>query len=142
MTIRRNAGTSSAARRKRSRTPSVSELKLQDDIRLAYERSQSVRLFRNNVGVLQDRNGSYVTYGLCPGSSDLIGFRSEILHCAVCGADYDNRRPVARFAALEIKRPGELPTDTQEAFLRMVRAAGGIAGYADSLELALAIIKP
>ena len=41
---------------------------------------------------------------------------------------------VARFAALEFKRPGNPPTELQESFLGEVRRRGGLALVVDSLE--------
>lgn len=78
------------------------------------------RLFRNNVGRLRvgDR---YVTYGLCVGSSDLIGWRSVTIGPEHVG------RTLAVFVAIEAKLPGNTPTVEQRAFLEAVRAAGGEA---------------
>lgn len=115
------------------------ELKLQDAIRLAYEQSPNVRLFRNNNGVLQDRRGSYVTYGLGPGTSDLIGWRVAVRNCPACCYLLD---PIAQFVALEVKSPGEEPDEQQDRFLTAVELAGGIAAWADSVELALRLVKP
>lgn len=79
------------------------------------------RLFRNNVGMLPDRYGQMVRYGLAVGSSDLIGWYSTSTSTAV-------------FLAVEVKRPGEKPTTEQSRFLEAVRAAGGIAILATSVE--------
>ena len=51
------------------------EAYVQNKIRLAVG-SGDVRLFRNNTGALMDQKGRLVKFGLCKGSSDLIGFRS------------------------------------------------------------------
>lgn len=75
------------------------------------------RLFRNNVGTLQDIRGQYVRYGLCIGSADLIGW----LHGG-------------RFLAVEVKRPGGKPTKEQAAFLAAVNASGGLGILARSVE--------
>ena len=58
--------------------------------------------------------------GAKAGTSDLIG-------CT----------PTGRYFALEVKRLGEKPTDKQLAYLESVRAAGGIAGWADNVPMAL-----
>ena len=42
---------------------------------------------------------------------------------------------------LEIKRPGERPTQAQEAFLEVIRSNGGLAGWCDSVEGAMEILK-
>lgn len=139
MTIHRKSGTSSAtpiARRGARRTENA----LQDDVRLAYEESRLVRLFRNNVGAFKDAYGKYVVYGLCPGSSDLIGWRTITHYCDVCSP---HGLRIAQFAALEIKDPkNKRRQDNQTSFLQAVRDAGGIAGYADSVEAALNLLPP
>lgn len=48
--------------------------------------------------------------------------------------------PGGRFFALEAKRPGMKPTNKQKAFLESVRAAGGIAGVACSIEEAARLL--
>lgn len=81
------------------------------------------RLWRNNVGTLQNEHGHYVTYGLCVGSSDLIGYKSVVVTPDMVG------KRVAIFCALEGKGAhGSRATDAQKRYLALVRAAGGIAG--------------
>lgn len=82
------------------------------------------RLFRNNVGVLKDDRGQRVRYGLCVGSSDLIGWTRD-----------------GRFAAIEVKLPGGKPTQDQARFIEAVCRFGGIAGVAHSEAEALAILS-
>jgi len=48
--------------------------------------------------------------------------------------------PGGRFFALEAKRPGKKATPKQAAFLESVRAAGGIAGVACSIEEAAGLL--
>ena len=72
-------------------------------------------VFRNNTGVLKDKTGRPVKYGLCVGSSDIIGMGPP---------------PDSKFLAIEVKVPGKNPTEKQENFLNVVRANGGIAGVA------------
>ncbi len=76
--------------------------------------------FRNNVGVLQDRRGQYVRYGLCVGSSDVILWHSIIVTPDMVGSR------VAVFGAIEAKVNAAV-TDEQRNFLRAVSDAGGIA---------------
>lgn len=97
----------------------VSERSIQQRIR---ERAASlnVRLFRNNVGVLTDARGQHVAYGLCVGSSDLVG-------------DYPIDG-VAVFMAVEVKRPGQRMTPAQALFIRSVNDRGGIGLCCDSVE--------
>jgi penicillin-binding protein-related factor A (putative recombinase) len=73
-------------------------------------------VWRNNVGMLMDKRGVPVKYGLCVGSSDLIGIYK--------GA----------FLALEIKQPGKKPTTEQVNFLRVVKENGGIAAVVFSAD--------
>jgi hypothetical protein len=80
------------------------------------------RLFRNNVGALQDKTGRFVTYGLAVGSSDLIGWKSMNITLDMVG------EKVAVFVALEGKSEDKAPTEAQRRFLQTVKDAGGIAG--------------
>lgn len=93
-----------------------------------------VKLYRNNTGVLQDRNGRHVTYGLCVGSSDLIGYKSLIITPSMVGQRF------AQFVAVEAKAPKGQLRDKQVLFLEQCRAAGAIAvcvRSVDELEAAL-----
>jgi hypothetical protein len=98
------------------------------EIRLALGLLPGLRLFRNNVGVLRDREGRAVRFGLAPGSSDLIGWRTVTITPDMVG------QKVAVFTALEVKAPGgtHKVTAEQRRFLDVVEAAGGIAGVARS----------
>lgn len=108
------------------------EAKVQNTIRLALGRGL-VRLFRNNTGALKDQQGRLVTFGLCKGSSDLIGWRTTTINPDMVG------RELAVFVAIEVKDRGR-PTPEQLAFIEAVRKAGGLAGVARSTEEAQAII--
>ena len=46
-----------------------------------------------------------------------------------------------QFLAVECKRPGKAPTPLQAAFLARVKKAGGVSGYATSIESAKAILE-
>lgn len=76
------------------------------------------------------RGGRVLHSGLCVGSSDLIGYRSEVI----------DGRPVARFAAVEVKSATGRPSTEQRAFIAKVRADGGLAGIARSVAEAAAIL--
>lgn len=82
------------------------------------------RLFRNNTGALKDEKGRWVHFGLCEGSSDLIGWSRT-----------------GRFMAVEVKRPGAWTKperlQKQHNFLAVIIAAGGIGIMAESVEDAL-----
>lgn len=56
----------------RKRTESTA----QAEILAALNRMPGVRVARNNVGRLQDRNGTWVAYGLGVGSPDIVGIYS------------------------------------------------------------------
>jgi hypothetical protein len=112
----------------------ASEQTIQQQIRLACSRGP-IRLWRNNVGRLLDQQGRMVTFGLCPGSADLIGFRTVVITPAMVG------HQLAVFAAVEVKAPKGRPTPQQSAFLEHVTAAGGLAGIARSVEEAEAILQ-
>lgn len=109
------------------------ELAVQNDIRLAFG-AGPVRLFRNNTGALKDAAGRLVRYGLCPGSSDLIGLREVTITPDMVG------QTVAIFTAIEVKDRGR-PTAEQQRFIDSITAAGGLAGVARSVDDARAILR-
>lgn len=82
------------------------------------------------------RAGRPLHAGLCVGSSDLIGYRSEIIT-----AEHVGQR-LAVFAAVEVKGPRGRPTPEQTRFLEHITAAGGRAGIARSEAEARAIMEP
>ncbi len=86
-----------------------------------------VRLFRNNVGICRFPDGSVVKYGLCKGSSDLIGFKSVIVTPAMVGMR------LAVFVALETKSKRGVATSEQENFIEVVNDLGGISGIIRSV---------
>lgn len=49
--------------------------------------------------------------------------------------------PQARLHALELKRTGRKPTEAQNAFLDAVEAIGGVAGWADTFDGAIELLK-
>jgi hypothetical protein len=112
----------------------ASEQTIQQQIRLACSRGP-IRLWRNNVGKLLDQQGRMVTFGLCPGSADLIGFRTIVITPDMVG------QQLAVFAAVEVKAERGRPTPQQSAFLEHVAAAGGLAGIARSVEDAQMILR-
>lgn len=109
------------------------ELAIQNAIRLEHGAGPA-RLWRNNTGALKDAQGRLVRYGLCPGSSDLIGLRTRII------TESDLGHRFAQFVAIEVKDRGRL-TPEQERFITMVQAAGGLAGVARSPEDARDILR-
>lgn len=114
----------------------MSEQAIQQRIRLQCGGpGTGTRLWRNNTGRLRDESGRLVTFGLCPGSADLIGYRTVTITPDMVG------QTVAVFAAVEVKAPRGRPTPEQTAFLEHVTAAGGLAGIARSVEEAEAILQ-
>lgn len=118
--------------------PGAAEGYAQSQIRLEAAQ-KGVRLWRNNVGVLEDKNGRPVRYGLANDtpelnrrikSSDLIGWRRLVVTPALVGC------VVAQFVARECKRPGWTFAGTdreiaQQQFIHMVQADGGDASFAN-----------
>ncbi len=103
-------------------------------IRLALGSIPGLRLFRNNTGKIEDRFGRWVEFGLCPGSADLIGWKSITVTREMVG------KPVAIFAAIEVKVKNGHRAQNQKDFLNVVKEAGGIAGFADSVEEAIGVV--
>jgi len=79
-------------------------------------------IWRNNTGVLPDKTGRPIRFGLCVGGSDLIGIA-----------------PDGKFLAVEVKSAIGQPTDAQVRFIDAVRAKGGRAGIARSADDAVKI---
>lgn len=71
-------------------------------------------MFRNNTGAMQTVDGRWVSFGLCKGSSDLIGIYK------------------GKFVAFEIKQVGKKPTQDQVSFIDIILKNGGIAGVLTS----------
>jgi hypothetical protein len=108
----------------------MSEQQIQQQIRLALGKGDA-RLWRNNTGALRDENGRLVSYGLCKGSADLIGFRS---------IEIGSQR-IAQFVALEVKSATGRPTEEQRHFLALVERMGGIAAIVRSVEEAEQVLR-
>ena len=106
---------------------SLCEHEIQQRIRLACGRGP-VRLWRNNTGALVDQQGRFVRFGLCKGSSDLIGLRSLEITPEMVG------QRLAQFVALEIKTAQGVLSPEQQAFLRLVKQLGGVAAVCRSVE--------
>lgn len=116
-----------------------SEAFAQSEIRLAAP-SLQMRLFRNNVGVLQNADGRPVRYGLANDSKalnaklksgDLVGWRRLLVTAAMVG------RTVAQFASIECKPPGwsyrgDAHEQAQQRWAALVTTEGGIGRFATS----------
>jgi hypothetical protein len=101
----------------------MAERDVQQAIRLALGRLPDVVLWRNSTGVARP-NDRVVRYGLCVGSSDLIGLLA----------------PSGRFLALEVKTAAGRTSLEQDQFLALVRRRGGFACVVRSVAEALAAI--
>jgi len=105
----------------------VTEQQIQQHIRLALSRGP-VRLYRNNTGTLRDQHGRPVSFGLCKGSADLIGWTTRTITPDMVG------QQVAVFTSIEVKTATGRLRPEQRQWLEVVQAAGGIAGVARSVE--------
>jgi hypothetical protein len=112
---------------------SPSEHEIQQRIRLTCGHGR-VRLWRNNTGALVDQQGRFVRFGLCKGSSDLIGLRSLEITPALVG------QRIAQFVALEIKTGSGTVSPEQRAFLQLVQQLGGLGGVCCSIAEAQAVL--
>lgn len=99
---------------------------------------KGVKLFRNNVGVLEDKTGRPVRYGLGNDSAkmneviksgDLIGIRGVVITPEMIGHRF------GQFVSVECKSPGWQFTGTgrekaQLAWANLVNSMGGMACFA------------
>lgn len=106
----------------------MTEKEIQYEIRKVISQYPNIRLWRNNVGSMTDKNGQMVTFGLCPGSSDLIGLESVIVTPDMVG------KTIARFLAIEVKSEKGKASESQSKFLEMVQSLGGVGILARSSE--------
>lgn len=96
-----------------------SEAQILQECRIEASRLGAV-IFRNNTGKFQDKTGRWVQFGLCVGSSDLIGIYKGL------------------FLALEIKKPGGTIRPEQKQFIELINKNGGIAAIVyDASEIAI-----
>lgn len=100
----------------------MKEKHIQQEIRRALGIVEGLVLWRNNCGYWHDGKRG-IRYGLAEGSSDLVG---------ICDG---------RFFALEVKRPGEKPTEDQRKWMNVVRMHGGFATVVTSAEEALLAVE-
>lgn len=95
------------------------ETPIQNKIRLKLS-SQGILNFRNNTGALKDKDGRLVRYGLCVGSSDIIGIKPVLITPEMVG------QVIGQFMAVEVKCPNKKPTKDQLNFGEQVEKKGGI----------------
>ena len=113
----------------------MSEASIQEAMRLDLSRG-NVRLFRNHRGKVQDaRTGRWHEFGLAPGASDLIGWKTVTITEDMVG------QKVAVFTAIEVKAsPSSRKTREQKLFVEAVRRAGGLACFAWTVGLARSLL--
>jgi hypothetical protein len=132
----------------------MSEHELQQRLLLALGRGDT-RLFRNNValawvgqsqairqpvtlrlnpGDTVIRHARPLHAGLCPGSADLVGWRTITITPEMVG------QQVAVFASIEVKAPRGRVSPEQVAWDATVRRAGGLSGIARSIDDARGIL--
>lgn len=125
----------------------MTETDLQREIQIALS-DENTRLLRNTVGFgwqgthFTIRDGKLVagvaravTFGLGPGTSDLVGPHSIVVTPAMVG------RRIALFTAVEIKRPKKKgATQGQGNFINAIAELGGLSGVARSIEEARTIV--
>lgn len=89
-----------------------------------------------NVGDWVVRNGRRTQFGLCVGSSDLIGWKTITVTPDMIG------KRIAVFTALEVKTTSGSATPEQVQFVSAVANAGGMAGIVRSSDEAVAVCNP
>ena len=98
-----------------------SEANIMNDCMIALSKAGCL-IWRNNTGVLKDKTGRPIKFGLCKGGSDLIGIA-----------------PDGRFLGVEVKTKTGRIRPEQLTFIAAVQKAGGRAGVARSVADALKI---
>ena len=102
-------------------TPPKSERNIQALILMALSEAGCL-VWRQDTGAYKAPDGRLIRYGLCKGSSDVIGVALD-----------------GRFLAVEVKTAVGRVRPEQEAFIAAVRRSGGRAGVARSVDEALKI---
>lgn len=80
-----------------------------------------LRLFRNQTGSYELKDGRWITSGLCVGSSDLIGYYPIIVTPDLVG------KTIAVFVGIEAKGPTGRIRPEQAKFLEVIKRAGALA---------------
>ncbi len=101
----------------------------------SYRHSGAPKTVTINDGDVLIRQARPLHAGLCEGSSDIVGWRPLPITQDMVGG------VVAQFIAVEDKSETDRATREQGAFLAAVKAAGGVAGVARSVDEALALLK-
>lgn len=101
-----------------------------------YKRIDKPGTYQLEAGDWVVKHGNRVQYGLCVGSSDLIGWQPVVITPEMVG------QVIARFLATEIKTLTGRPTPEQINFIEQVRKAGGLAGICRSPDEAISLLTP
>ncbi len=113
----------------------MKESEILHDIRLAVGQLPGVAVWRNQVGIATFPGGRKVPYGLCRGSSDIIGLRSIVIAPEHVGSQ------IAQFVAIEVKTDSGRHSLEQKLFLKLVAARGGLAITARTEAEAVAAVR-
>lgn len=92
---------------------------------LEYLALVGIKAWRQNSGAFKSESGHFYRFSSIKGQSDIIGLL-----------------PSGKFLAVEVKRPGKLPSPDQINFINMVRGSQGVAIVAHSLEELMFELKP
>lgn len=119
-----------------------SESEIQQEVMMEGPRFGNL-LLRNNSGAFKDADGRLVRFGLgsvskkhsdALKSSDLIGLTTFVITPEMVG------QLMGQFTAVEVKKEGwkrnfnDKRENAQEAFINLVRAKGGLAGFVSNEE--------
>lgn len=103
----------------------MSERNIQNAIRL-HKSNNNCRLFNNDNGFAELKDGRKIHYGLVKSSPDLIGWRTIKITPGMTGKE------VAIFVGAEVKMPHKYATPEQQRFLDLLTSMGAIAGVVRS----------
>jgi len=104
-----------------------SESVIQNKIMIALNKG-ATRVFRNNVGAYNGKDGQWIEFGLRKGSGDLIGWRTVEITPEMVGTK------IAQFLSVEVKSKTGKVREEQLNWQKQVNNAGGIAIIARSVE--------
>lgn len=117
----------------------ILERNIQNDIRLWAAKEPGVTLFRN-AQAMTEIDGRMVRTGLGPGSPDLVG--SLEVRARPYPADALPRdRTIARALAIEVKRPGQKPSELQRTWMTQMEARGWVVGVAVCVQDAVDLVE-
>lgn len=102
--------------------------------------SSAVGLIRSLLG----ESSRFTPYGLCNGSSDIVGI-VQTSFCIHREGDIDQKSccedKFGIMLAAEVKRPSKQPTDEQQQFIDLVNRRGGVAGCVHSVDEMRSLIE-